>query len=50
MNENFGFEKEIVDDIKEQLDLDLMVMKNSGENSVRNTCDGFHSEKNKPFG
>lgn len=46
LNDNLVIEKEIVDDRREQHDPDLLVMENSGKNSVRDLCDGLHLEKN----
>lgn len=39
-------EKEIVYNRIEQPDLDLMVVKNIGKNSVRDLCGGLHTENN----
>lgn len=40
-NENLVIEKEIVDDGREQPDPDLVVMKNSGNNLMRDSRDGL---------
>lgn len=50
LNENLEIEKELIDDRRDQLDPNLMFMKNSGKNSVRDHCDGLHLEIIITFG
>lgn len=47
LNENLAIEKAMVYDIRDQPDLDLMVMENSAKNLVRCPCDCLPLDKNK---